>query len=205
MYFFYGNKYCADRFTFVVEASVQLEKTKSFKRQVSTDSDNFVKIFQLVMRAAPQIEAMYCSSTLPIPINGMSRSIPNGLVSACLAAFSTHKRLVLRPDDIFFPLVDAIATHVFQQGEAMRSVFVNSSPEGEKKTLVVFRDEFKPPNGPINENDWLNTLPEFRRELLSIVHPGSVDDGTHILAYTNGNCYRLLIMLKNLYVCMYVC
>ena len=178
-----------------MEASVQLEKTKSFKRQVSTDSDNFVKIFQLVMRAAPQIEAMYCSSTLPIPINGMSRSIPNGLVSACLAAYCTHKRLVLRPDDIFFPLVDAIATHVFQQGEAMRSVFVNSSPEGEKKTLVVFRDEFKPPNGPINENDWLNTLPEFRRELLSIVHPGSVDDGTLMYVCMYVNTYNKVVSI----------
>jgi hypothetical protein len=35
-----------------------------------------------------------------------------------------HKRLVLRPDDIFFPLLDAAATHVFQNGEASRNVFV---------------------------------------------------------------------------------
>ena len=37
---------------------------------------------------------------------------------------SQHKRLVLRPDDIFLPLLDAAATHVFQNGEASRKVFV---------------------------------------------------------------------------------
>ena len=41
-----------------------------------------------------------------------------------------HKRLVLRPDDIFLPLLDAAATHVFQNGEASRNVFV--SHEGQK-------------------------------------------------------------------------
>ena len=41
-----------------------------------------------------------------------------------------HKRLVLRPDDIFLPLLDAAATHVFQNGEASRNVFV--SHQGQK-------------------------------------------------------------------------
>ena len=36
-----------------------------------------------------------------------------------------HKRLVLRPDDIFLPLLDAAATHVFQNGDASRNVFVS--------------------------------------------------------------------------------
>ena len=43
-----------------------------------------------------------------------------------------HKRLVLRPDDILFPLLDAAATHVFQNGEASRNVFV--AHEGKKVT-----------------------------------------------------------------------
>ena len=41
-----------------------------------------------------------------------------------LIPLSQHKRLVLRPDDIFLPLLDAAATHVFQNGEASRIVFV---------------------------------------------------------------------------------
>jgi hypothetical protein len=41
-----------------------------------------------------------------------------------------HKRLVLRPDDIFLPLLDAAATHVFQSGEESRNVFV--AHEGKK-------------------------------------------------------------------------
>ena len=100
---------------------------------------------------APQIQALYHSSALPVPIGnaGMQcQSVTNGLVSACLFAFAKvclspstaknprdftcivltralqHKRLVLRPDDIFLPLLDAAATHVFQNGEASRNVFV---------------------------------------------------------------------------------
>jgi hypothetical protein len=76
------------------------------------------------------------------------QSVTNGLVSACLFAFTDvcplpstaknrdfactvitralqHKRLVLRPDDIFLPLLDAAATHVFQKGDASRNVFVS--------------------------------------------------------------------------------
>jgi hypothetical protein len=48
-----------------------------------------------------------------------------------------HKRLVLRPDDIFLPLLDAAATHVFQNGEASRSVFV--SHQGQKVRADITR------------------------------------------------------------------
>ena len=47
-----------------------------------------------------------------------------------------HKRLILRPDDIFLPLLDAAATHVFQNGEASRNVFV--AHEGQKVRGRVF-------------------------------------------------------------------
>ena len=106
---------------------------------------------------SPEIQALYHSSALPVPIGnaGMQcQSVTNGLVSACLFAFAKvcpspstaknprdfacivltralqHKRLVLRPDDIFLPLLDAAATHVFQNGEASRNVFV--SHQGQK-------------------------------------------------------------------------
>ena len=105
----------------------------------------------------PQIQALYHSSALPVPIGNAAmqcQSVTNGLVSACLIAFAKvcllpstsknphvfacivltralqHKRLVLRPDDIFLPLLDAAATHVFQNGEASRNVFV--SHQGQK-------------------------------------------------------------------------
>lgn len=77
----------------------------------------------------PAVQAFYHSSALPLPsttgLNDLGDS--NGLIGACLMAFTRHKRLVLRPDDIFFPLLDAAATHVFQNGEASRNVFVGHS------------------------------------------------------------------------------
>ncbi len=99
----------------------------------------------------PAVQALYHSSALPnaLPLPSMRRQkvgiVPNGLIGACLTSFtevhrvclaffapccitvmplSQHKRLVLRPDDIFLPLLDAAATHVFQNGEASRNVFV---------------------------------------------------------------------------------
>jgi hypothetical protein len=49
---------------------------------------------------------------------------------------SQHKRLVLRPDDIFLPLLDAAATHVLQNGEASRNVFVGHA---DKMVSVIIR------------------------------------------------------------------
>jgi hypothetical protein len=93
----------------------------------------------------PAVQAFYHSSVLPLPrTSGGLGPISNGLVSACLVSFTEvthagsfvrvvlmpllqHRRLVLRPDDIFLPLLDAAATHVFQNGEASRNVFVGHS------------------------------------------------------------------------------
>jgi hypothetical protein len=67
------------------------------------------------------LEACYVSSALPATRCIRSapdgeRDFDHGLISAFYVSFAQHKRLVLRPDDIFFPLVDAAATHVFKQG-----------------------------------------------------------------------------------------
>ena len=95
--------------------------------------------------APPAVQAFYHSSVLPLPMtSGRLGPVSNGLVSACLVSFTEvthpgsfvrvvlmpllqHRRLVLRPDDIFLPLLDAAATHVFQNGEASRNVFVGHS------------------------------------------------------------------------------
>ena len=57
-----------------------------------------------------------------------------------LAPLLQHKRLLLRPDDIFLPLLDAAATHVFQNGEASRNVFVGHA--GQKVRMQRFRLNF---------------------------------------------------------------
>jgi hypothetical protein len=46
--------------------------------------------------------------------------------------------LVLRPDDIFFPLLDAAATHVFQNGEASRNVFVGHAGKKVQSFAAAF-------------------------------------------------------------------
>ncbi len=64
------------------------------------------------------LEACYLSSALPTThcIDSSSGSLDHGLLNAFLISFKMHKRLVLRPDDIFFPLVDAAATLVHKLG-----------------------------------------------------------------------------------------
>jgi hypothetical protein len=67
------------------------------------------------------LEACYVSSALPATRCMRSapdgeRNFDHGLITAFYVSFAGHKRLVLRPDDIFFPLVDAAATYVFKLG-----------------------------------------------------------------------------------------
>ena len=75
-----------------------------------------------------QLEACYLSSALSTKhcFYGLSTNAFNrhGLIYSFLTSFTKHKRLVLRPDDIFFPLLDAAATHVFQQGSIARASIV---------------------------------------------------------------------------------
>lgn len=68
--------------------------------------------------SSSNLEACYLSSALPTThcIHSSSGSLDHGLLNAFLTSFKKHKRLVLRPDDIFFPLVDAAATLVYKLG-----------------------------------------------------------------------------------------
>ena len=103
----------------------------------------------------PEVQAFYHSSVLPLPSTRRTLGDnSNGLVCACLSAFTEvseaccsrliitplpqHKRLVLRPDDIFFPLLDAAATHVFQNGEASRNVFVGHAGKKVQSFAAAF-------------------------------------------------------------------
>ena len=104
-------------FTFKVEA-VEVERGKIFRHEVCSPSDSFSANH---LKKSQHLEAFYLSSALPVPLNQQNRSyfdreFDHGLVHACLISFTQHKRLVLRPDDIFFPLVDAAAAHVLNQG-----------------------------------------------------------------------------------------
>jgi hypothetical protein len=87
------------------------------------------------------LEACYVSSALPatrcisLAPDGES-DFDHGLISAFFVSFAQHKRLVLRPDDIFFPLVDAAATHVFKQG-------IYRTSTSQQPTVVIIRNVFK--------------------------------------------------------------
>jgi hypothetical protein len=105
-------------FTFKVEA-VDVEHGKIARHEACAASDLFAAE-KLGKRR--NLEAFYMSSALPVPLRNQSRSywdtecFNHGLIQACLISFTQHKKLVLRPDDIFFPLVDAAASHVLKQG-----------------------------------------------------------------------------------------
>ena len=113
-------------FTFNVEA-VEVQRGIISRHDVCSPSDSFSSNH---LKKSQHLEAFYLSSALPVPLNQQNRSyfdkqFDHGLVHACLISFTQHKRLVLRPDDIFFPLVDAAATHVLNQGIVACATFVS--------------------------------------------------------------------------------
>ncbi len=104
-------------FTFKVE-EVDAEHGKIAHHEACAPTDLFATA---ELKKCRNLEAFYMSSALPVPLRNQDPSrwgtrFDHGLVQACLISFTQHKKLVLRPDDIFFPLVDAAAAHVINQG-----------------------------------------------------------------------------------------
>jgi hypothetical protein len=152
----------ADRVTFTVQSEISINEGSfsacadasaegaesqwltKFKAYLSQNNNAGQRRRSGPAETLPAVQALYRSSALPNSLPSMRKqlgAVSNGLVGACLTAFtevnyacffssccvmplSQHKRLLLRPDDIFLPLLDAAATHVFQNGEQSRNVFV---------------------------------------------------------------------------------
>ena len=184
------------QYTFNVDP-VEVESTPVVNKEL--DPINLCRKWDLW--PGSHLEACYLSSALPTKncFRISHHSVHgHGLIDAFLTSFTLHKRLVLRPDDIFFPLLDAAATHVLLQGstsrasafmclsrasafmclsfhfagEDARSIFVSHTG---KKALSVNTDSFRAPGGPVNGNDWLGVLPHFRAQIIASTHHGSVE------------------------------
>lgn len=76
---------------------------------------------------------------------------PHGFISAAISAFAQHYPIAIRPQHFWLMILQAVATHVDQNAEEIRSKWVAHT---EKKELKVVRDHFvlgKP-------NDWAGVI-----------------------------------------------
>ena len=85
----------------------------------------------------------------------------NGFVGAVHTAYDNHYPLVLSPDHIWMCIVQGFATHVNQNAENLRNLFVEH--EG-KKTIIVRRDDFVK-GSP--HNPWPEVFSEFSVQIRS--------------------------------------
>jgi len=86
-------------------------------------------------------------------------------VRAALVAFNDHFPLIIRPDDIWIPIVYAFSKHLELNHEELRSLFV--SHEG-KATIVVEADDFVLGQTPAKK--WEEVIfPQFSRQVKSFI------------------------------------
>lgn len=90
------------------------------------------------------------------------------VLEAAVLAFSEHVPLALRPDDFWLMIAQGVASHIIQNGEALRSKFVQHAGSA---TLTVIRDGFI--KGDPN-NDWPNVFGEFSKQIAA--HVGDVQE-----------------------------
>lgn len=88
-----------------------------------------------------------------------SRTFSHPLVDAADIAFNNHLPLRIRPDDFWIAILQGFSTHVSQNPEKYRKLFVN---HGGNIDLVVRRDFFIKGN---SDNDWQNVFSEFVNEI----------------------------------------
>ena len=87
-----------------------------------------------------------------VPENPISPSFGNGFVGTAFEAYSHHRHLVLRPDDVWIAIMVPFAQYVDANAEKMRSQFV--SHEG-KIQLTAFG------SGSITSCDWSSLLKQL--------------------------------------------
>ena len=83
----------------------------------------------------------------------------NGFIAAVTTAFAEHRPLALRPEHIWTLVLQAVAVHVNQNAEELRSRFV--AHDG-KLALTVRRDEFV--LGAAG-HDWAGVVAEFSEQI----------------------------------------
>jgi hypothetical protein len=95
----------------------------------------------------------------------LKSAIPiHGFVAAIHEAYSDHRPLTITPDQVWLVIVQGISTHVNQDPEKYRALFVRH--EGKKK-IVVRRDSFVMGG----HNDWGPVLSEFSGKIGDYIGP----------------------------------
>jgi hypothetical protein len=89
--------------------------------------------------------------------------VQNGLLATVDAAFNSHYKLMLSPDDLWLTIAQGFALHVDANAETLRRRFV--AHEG-KAELKVRRDEFV--KGAPN-NDWMGAFSEFSDQIAGYI------------------------------------
>lgn len=79
-------------------------------------------------------------------------SFQNGFISAAYEAYSEHRPLVFRPDDVWLAIVLTFANYVDNHAEEMRGDFVNH--DGKKELIVTT-------NGNIMTTNWDDVIHQF--------------------------------------------
>ena len=87
-----------------------------------------------------------------VPENPISPLLGNGFVGTAFEAYSHHRHLVLRPDDVWLTIMAAFAKYVDANAEKMRSQFVHH--EGKIQLTAVG-------DGSITTCDWANLLKQL--------------------------------------------
>ena len=83
---------------------------------------------------------------------------PPNLAGLAHQAYANHHHMILDPDTVWITIERGLATHITENAEALRHLFVNF--EG-KKTIDIRRDTFQ--KGGVN--DWENCFDEFSEKI----------------------------------------
>lgn len=97
-----------------------------------------------------------------------------GLAKAILVAYSYHRKLVLRPDDIWTCIIQSLATHVNQYPEDYRGMFVNHNGKIELKVFIKKYDHF----GTSSTEMWLPGVQDICDQITGNTRTDVVDSMT---------------------------
>lgn len=161
-----------DTFTFEVADSLLLLTKKiddSFNIGSSTSSFGLKDRYNLDKLNRSQMVEGYSDVGGKVIHMTDSPAHTNALLMAVHLAYAHHKRLVLEPDHIYLPLLEAAAIHVMKDPQKCRQFFTDNAAQD---CITVSRDDFGPPHRGVNKNNWMDTLTDFKTALRSRVKGG---------------------------------
>lgn len=119
-------------------AGIKAESEKLYDRPLyqttSTARLSFERSFSYVHGRQAPPDLMASSFSLDGPFDPCLSLVPNGFVHAALEAYSRHRRLVIRPDDVWITILTQFNFFVNANAEALRKAFV--AHEGKKELQI---------------------------------------------------------------------